>query len=193
MRLCDWPAALAVVHVGLDGISKSSDLGESASEYSELAGAGHLELLLLTYLHLEVPVVFLPHVEHDARLPLYVSDAVQVGEGPLKHPLTLRPVELEPNARVPLVPQYPELEASDLEDEALLGQESPIEVLNLLIYVLLFEGALEFDEGFWEDAPKGHLVDGLGPPIIVRSVSIVQTFNNLVCQLLSLGCVEILG
>jgi hypothetical protein len=57
---------------------KSSDLGEFASEYSELAGAGHLELLLLTYLHLQVPVVFLPHVEHDARLPLYVSDAVQV-------------------------------------------------------------------------------------------------------------------
>jgi hypothetical protein len=63
---------------------ESSDLGESGSEYFELACAGHLVLLLLTNLHLEVSVVFLPHVELDARLPLYVSDAVQVDEGPLE-------------------------------------------------------------------------------------------------------------
>ena len=63
---------------------ESSDLGESGPEYFELACASHLVLLLLANLHLEVSVVFLSHVKLDARLPLYVSYAVQVDEGPLE-------------------------------------------------------------------------------------------------------------
>ena len=172
--------------------NESSDLRESGPEYSELACAGHLIFLLLTNLHLEVPIVFLPHVELDARLPLYVTDSVQVDEGPLKGDLTLWPEEFQLNARVSLVPQYPELEANDLEDEALLGQEGLVEALNLLVHIMLFEGAIELVENFWEDAAKGRLEYVLIKSIVLVAL-ICQTFNDLVGHLLSLSRVEIFG
>jgi hypothetical protein len=117
---------------------------------------------------------------------------VQVDEGPLKGDLTLWPEEFQLNARVSLVPQYPELEANDLEDEALLGQEGLVEALNLLVHIMLFEGAIELVENFWEDAAKGRLEYVLIKSIVLVAL-ICQTFNDLVGHLLSLSRVEIFG
>ena len=106
--------------------------------------------------------------------------------------MTLRPEEFQLNARVPLVPQNPELEANDLEDEALLGQEGLVEALDLLVHFMLFEGAIELVENLWEDAAKCRLVYVLSKSVVLVTL-IVQTVNDLFGDFLSLSRVEILG